>query len=95
MKYFNKIKNFIIQFILVFIFFMLMYLPLSYLLNLEIKYDNIIIGIVCSSLVAITRMMVKNENEKNKEFIKSNYWKLKSELNRKVNGNQKRKRNSK
>ncbi len=95
MKYFNKVKNFIIQFILVFIFFMLMYLPLSYLLNLEIKYDNIIMGVVCSNLVAITRIMVKNENEKNKEFIKSNYWKLKSELNRKVNGNQKRKRNSK
>ncbi len=74
---------------------MLMYLPLSYLLNLEIKYDNIIMGVVCSNLVAITRIMVKNENEKNKEFIKSNYWKLKSELNRKVNGNQKRKRNSK
>lgn len=95
MKYFNKVKNFIIQFILVFIFFILMYLPLSYLLNLEIKYDNIIMGVVCSNLVAITRIMVKNENEKNKEFIKSNYWKLKSELNRKVNGNQKRKRNSK
>lgn len=95
MKYFNKVKNFIIQFMLVFIFFMLMYLPLSYLLNLEIKYDNIIMGVVCSNLVAITRIMVKNENEKNKEFIKSNYWKLKSELNRKVNGSQKRKRNSK
>jgi hypothetical protein len=52
-------------------------------------------GGVCSILVTSTRIMVKEENEKNQEFIKSNYWKLKSELNRKVNGNQKRKRNSK
>ena len=52
-------------------------------------------GGVCSILVASTRVMVKEENEKNQEFIKSNYWKLKNELSRRSNGNQKRKRNSK
>jgi hypothetical protein len=52
-------------------------------------------GVVCSILVASTRVMVKEENEKNQEFIKSNYWKLKNELSRRANGNQKRKRNSK
>lgn len=52
-------------------------------------------GGVCSILVTSTRIMVKEENEKNHEFIKSNYWKLKNELSRRTNGNQKRKRNSK
>jgi len=39
--------------------------------------------------------MVKEKNEKTQELTKGNYWKLKNELNRRVNGNQKRKRNSK
>ena len=95
MKYFNKVKFFIIQFIVVFIFFCVVYLPLSYLAGLDISYDNIIMGVVCSTLVTSTRIMVKEENEKNQEFIKSNYWKLKNELSRRANGNQKRKRNSK
>ena len=90
MKYFNKVKFFIIQFIVVFIFFCVVYLPLSYLAGLDISYDNIIMGVACSTLVTSTRIMVKKENEKNQEFIKSNYWKLKRELNKKVSENKKR-----
>jgi len=90
MKYFNKVKFFIIQFMVVFIFFCVVYLPLSYLVGLDIRYDNIIMGVVCSTLVTSTRIMVKKENEKNQEFIKSNYWKLKRELNKKVSENKKR-----
>ena len=95
MKYFNKIKDFTIQFMVIYIFFITIYVPICYLLNQDINYDNIIMGVVCSILVASTRVMVKEENEKNQEFIKSNYWKLKNELSRRANGNQKRKRNSK
>ena len=95
MKYFNKIKDFTIQFMVVYIFFIIIYLPMCYLLNQDFNYDSIIMGGVCSILVASTRIMVKEENEKNQEFIKSNYWKLKNELSRRTNGNQKRKRNSK
>ena len=95
MKYFNKIKNFTIQFMVIYIFFITIYLPICYLLNQDINYDSIIMGGVCSILVTSTRIMVKEENEKNQEFIKSNYWKLKNELSRRTNGNQKRKRNSK
>ena len=90
MKYFNKVKFFIIQFIVVFIFFCVVYLPLSYLAGLDISYDNIIMGVVCSTLVTSTRIVAKKENEKNQEFIKSNYWKLKRELNKKVSENKKR-----
>jgi hypothetical protein len=46
-------------------------------------------------MVATTRIMVKKIDEKNQELIRSNYWKLKNELSRKINGNQKRKRNNK
>jgi hypothetical protein len=64
---------------------MSVYTPLCYLLNQEISYGSIILGVVCCTLVAITRMMVKEIGEKNQELIKSNYWKLKNELNRKNN----------
>ena len=74
-----------IQFIIVYIIFMSVYVPLCYLLNQEISYDAIILGVVCCTLVATTRMMVKEIGEKNQELIKSNYWKLKNELNRKNN----------
>lgn len=85
MKYFNKLKTFMIQFIIVYIIFMSVYVPLCYLLNQEISYGSIILGVVCCTLVATTRMMVKEIGEKNQELIKSNYWKLKNELNRKNN----------
>ena len=85
MKYFNKLKTFMIQFIIVYIIFMSVYVPLCYLLNQEISYGSIILGVVCCTLVATTRMMVKERGEKNQELIKSNYWKLKNELNRKNN----------
>ena len=35
-------------------------------------------------------VITKEKNEETQEFIRSNYWKLKNELNRKVNGNKKR-----
>lgn len=95
MKYFNKLKNFIIQFIIVYIIFISIYIPLCYLLNQKISYGSIILGVVCCTMVATTRIMVKKIDEKNQELIRSNYWKLKNELSRKINGNQKRKRNNK
>ena len=95
MKLINILKTFTVEFLITFLLFSTIYLPICYLLNQDINYDSIIMGGVCSILVASTRIMVKEENEKNQEFIKSNYWKLKNELSRRTNGNQKRKRNSK
>tara|TARA_R110002126_G_scaffold29248_1_gene96810 strand:+ start:575 stop:715 length:141 start_codon:yes stop_codon:yes gene_type:complete len=46
-------------------------------------------------MVATTRMMVKEIDERNQETIKSNYWKLKNELNRKTSGFKKRNNNNK
>ena len=95
MKYFNKLKNFIIQFIVVYIIFISIYIPLCYLLNQEISYGSIILGVVCCTLVTTTRIMVKEIGERNQELIRSNYWKLKNELNKKTSGTKKRKNNSK
>lgn len=95
MKYFNKLKNFIIQFLIVYIFFIGVYVPLCYLLNQEISYGSIILGVVCCTLVATTRIMVKKIGEENQELIRNNYWKLKNELNKKTSGLKKRKNNSK
>lgn len=95
MKYFNKLKNFVLQFIIVYTIFISIYIPLCYLLNQEVSYGSIILGAVCCTLVATTRIMIKEIDEKNQETIKGNYWKLKNELNRKTGGFKKRKNNSK
>ena len=78
-----------------YIFFIGVYVPLCYLLNQEISYGSIILGVVCCTLVATTRIMVKKIGEENQELIRNNYWKLKNELNKKTSGLKKRKNNSK
>jgi len=85
MIYFEKLKNLTKQFLIVFTIFIIMYTSLSYLTSQEVRYDSIIMVITCSFLISLTRVMVKEENEKNQEFIRSNYWKLKNELKKRNN----------
>lgn len=95
MKLINILKTFTIEFLITFLLFSTIYPTVVYLTDMKFREDNMVMGVVICILIAITRVMTKETEEKNEELIKSNYWKLKNELNRKVNGNQKRKRDSK
>jgi hypothetical protein len=95
MKLVSILKSFIIEFLITLTLFSIIY-PLGvYLTDIGFRGDNVLMGVITCSLIAMTRLMVKEKNEKTQELTKGNYWKLKNELNRRVNGNQKRKRNSK
>ena len=95
MKLVSILKSFIIEFLITFTLFSIIY-PLGvYLTGIGFRSDNVLMGVVICSLIAMTRVMVKEKNEETQELTRGNYWKLKNELNRRVNGNQKRKRNSK
>ena len=95
MKLINILKTFTIEFLITFLLFSTIYPTVVYLTDMKFREDNMVMGVVICVLIAITKVMTKKTEEKNEELIRSNYWKLKNELNRKVNGNQKRKRNSK
>lgn len=95
MKLVSILKSFIIEFLITFILFSIIY-PLGvYLTGVGFRSDNVLMGVIICSLIAVARVMTKEDEEKNEELIKSNYWKLKNELNKKTSGNQKRKGNSK
>lgn len=95
MKLINILKTFTIEFLITFLLFSTIYPTVVYLTDMKFREDNMVMGLVISILTSISRVVTKEKEEKNEELIKSNYWKLKNELNRKVNGNQKRKRDSK
>jgi predicted PurR-regulated permease PerM len=95
MKLINILKTFTIEFLITFLLFSTIYPTVVYLTDMKFREDNMVMGVVICVLIAITKVMTKKTEEKNEELIRSNYWKLKNELNRRVNGNQKRKRNSK
>ena len=95
MKLINILKTFSIEFLITFTLFSIVYPTVVYLMDMKFREDNVLMGVVVCTLTSISRVMTKEKEEKNEELIKSNYWKLKNELNRKVNGNQKRKRDSK
>jgi predicted PurR-regulated permease PerM len=95
MKLINILKTFTVEFLITFLLFSTIYPTVVYLTDMKFREDNMVMGVVICVLIAITKVMTKKTEEKNEELIRSNYWKLKNELNRRVNGNQKRKRNSK
>lgn len=95
MKLINILKTFTIEFLITFLLFSTIYPTVVYLTDMKFREDNMVMGVVICVLIAITKVVTKKTEEKNEELIRSNYWKLKNELNRRVNGNQKRKRNSK
>lgn len=95
MKLINILKTFTIEFLITFLLFSTIYPTVVYLTDMKFREDNMVMGAVICVLIAITKVVTKKTEEKNEELIRSNYWKLKNELNRRVNGNQKRKRNSK
>lgn len=95
MKLINILKTFTIEFLITFLLFSTIYPTVVYLTDMKFREDNMVMGLVISILTSISRVVTKEKEEKNEELVKSNYWKLKNELNRKVNGNQKRKRDSK
>jgi len=95
MKLINILKTFSIQFLITFTLFSTIYPTVVYLTDMKFREDNMVMGVVICILTSISKVMTKKTEEKNEELIRSNYWKLKNELNRKVNGNQKRKRDSK
>ena len=90
MKYFNFLKTFFIQFVIIFTLFSVIYPTAIYISGLTFKGSDIIMGIVISILMSISMTATKEKDEQTQEFIRSNYWKLKNELNRKINGNKKR-----
>jgi len=95
MKLINILKTFTIEFLITFLLFSTICPTVVYLTDMKFREDNMVMGVVICVLIAITKVVTKKTEEKNEELIRSNYWKLKNELNRRVNGNQKRKRNSK
>lgn len=90
MKYYKLFKSFSIEFIISFSLFSIIYPSAVVLTDLKFKNGDILMGIIISILIAVARVMTKEKNEETQEFIRSNYWKLKNELNRKVSGNKKR-----
>lgn len=91
MKYFNFLKTFFIQFVIIFTLFSVIYPTAIYISGLTFKGSDIIMGIVISILMSISMTVTKEKDEQTQEFIRSNYWKLKNELNRKNQWKQKKK----
>jgi cell shape-determining protein MreC len=85
MKYFNFLKKFLIKFLIIFLIFIIFYFFLDYLVDLGIKKPNFIMGGIISFLITIMDTITNIKHEKTEELIRSNYWKLKNELHKKVN----------
>ena len=90
MKYYKYIKSFFVEFIITFLLFFSTYILTVFLLGLGSNYRDITMGFIVSILISISRVSIKQKNEETQEFIRNNYWKLKNELNRKINGSKKR-----
>ena len=90
MKYYKYIKSFLVEFIITFLLFFSTYILTIFLLGLGSNYRDITMGFIVSILISISRVSIKQKNEETQEFIRNNYWKLKNELNRKINGPKKR-----
>ena len=90
MKYYKYIKSFLVEFIITFLLFFSTYILTVFLLGLGSNYRDITMGFIVSILISISRVSIKQKNEETQEFIRNNYWKLKNELNRKINGSKKR-----
>ena len=90
MRLINILKSFFIELIITFSVFSIIYPLMRFLLGLDILFSDFVMGVVISILISVGRVLTKEKNEQTQEFIKSNYWKLKNELNRKINGNKKR-----